>query len=315
MTADLRTLDAHQSPTSAGGPPIPDPELATVAVAAPGDGPGYWAGAPSAVYAEGVYYLAYRLRRPVGSGRGYANVIARSDDGLRFEPICTLDRDDFDADSLERPALVAVPGGGWRIYVSCATPGTAHWRVDLLEADDPSGFTASRRRTVLPGNEAIAVKDPVIRYDGSSWHLWASCHPLDVPTETDRMVSDYATSVDGVDWTWHGTALRGRRQTWDSRGTRIASVLVDGAAVIAYYDGRASAGENWEERTGIAVGVGYDAFTGIGETATAVSPYGSGCLRYVDVVDLPGGARRLYFEASRPDGAHDLMTQHFPPGR
>ena len=91
------------------------------------------------MFVDGVYYLAYRLRRPLGEGRGYANVIARSDDGERFEPIAVLEREAFGAESLERPALVPLPNGRWRLYVSCATPGTLHWRVDALDAD------ASRR--------------------------------------------------------------------------------------------------------------------------------------------------------------------------
>ncbi len=33
---------------------------------------------------DGTFWLAYRLRRPVGVGRGYANVVARSDDGERL---------------------------------------------------------------------------------------------------------------------------------------------------------------------------------------------------------------------------------------
>ena len=50
----------------------------------PGAGPGYWAGAPSAVLTEEGIYLAYRLRRPLGNGRGYAVAVARSADGVRF---------------------------------------------------------------------------------------------------------------------------------------------------------------------------------------------------------------------------------------
>src|SRR5471032_1440500 len=50
----------------------------SVVVRAPRPGDGYWAGRPSAVHADGAFYLAYRLRRPVGAGRGYANVVARS---------------------------------------------------------------------------------------------------------------------------------------------------------------------------------------------------------------------------------------------
>src|SRR5215468_5030100 len=92
-------------------------------VGPPSRGPGNWAGAPSAVCAGDVVWLAYRLRRPDAEGRGYANVIARSEDGVRFEEVARLTSDEFGAASLERPALVMRPGGGWRIYVSCATHG------------------------------------------------------------------------------------------------------------------------------------------------------------------------------------------------
>jgi hypothetical protein len=130
---------------------VPDPASVEVAVAAPGQGPGYWAGGPCAVLDDdGSIVLAYRLRRPVGLGRGYANVVARSTNGVDFESICVLERDSFDAESLERPWIVRKPDGGWRIYVSAATPGTKHWRVDVIDADDPSSFDASNARTVLP---------------------------------------------------------------------------------------------------------------------------------------------------------------------
>src|SRR5690606_28026302 len=51
---------------------LPDPARSAVAIPPPGDGPGHWSGAPSAVLADGEIYLAFRLRRPVGKGRGYA---------------------------------------------------------------------------------------------------------------------------------------------------------------------------------------------------------------------------------------------------
>ncbi len=74
-------------------------------------GEGHWAGAPSAVAGDGWIHLAYRLRRPVGEGRGYAVVIARSRDGERFETLATITREEMDAESLERPALVRLPQG------------------------------------------------------------------------------------------------------------------------------------------------------------------------------------------------------------
>ena len=133
--------------------------------------PGSWAGGPSAQLVDGTWWLAYRLRRPVGEGRGFANVVARSDDGVRFTFVVGLGKDAFGAESLERPALVHTPDGRWRVYVSCATPGTKHWRVDLVEAATVEGLATATPRTVLPGSDTEAVKDPVLRHDGRQWHL------------------------------------------------------------------------------------------------------------------------------------------------
>ena len=49
-------------------------------------------------------------------------------------------------ESLERPALVRTPEGRWRLYLSCATFGTKHWRVEMTEAAHPGEFDAGRRR-------------------------------------------------------------------------------------------------------------------------------------------------------------------------
>ena len=292
---------------------LPRLEKSSVVVTPPGAGPGYWAGAPSAVLTEEGIYLAYRLRRPLGNGRGYAVAVARSADGVRFETVATIRRESMHAESLERPCLVRTPAGRWRLYLSCATPGTKHWRVELLEAGDPSRFDVRERLVVLPGDAKTGVKDPVIRHRGGGWHLWASCHPLADPAEADQMVTEYATSDDGLDWVWHGTALSGRSGLWDARGTRVSAVCyadtTAGAMIAAFYDGRASAVENFEERTGIATGAEPAALDAIGTTAAAESPYAGRGLRYLDILPLGDGRHRLYYEMTRPDGAHELRTE------
>ena len=288
---------------------LPRPAGSAVVVAPPGAGAGYWAGAPSAALGDDGIYLAYRLRRPLAAGRGYAVAVARSADGVRFETLITIHREQVGADSLERPGLVRDRAGRWRLYLSCASPGTKHWRVELLEAEHPAEFDASRRVVVLPGDAKTGVKDPVICRQNGGWQLWACTHPLAEPEEADQMVTEYATSSDGLDWTWQGTALSGRPGCWDSRGTRVSAVVQTGDALIAFYDGRASAAENYEERTGVATGTEPAALSALGAGPAAESPYAGRGLRYLDVLALPGGSHRLYYEMTRPDGAHDLRTE------
>ena len=234
--------------------PLPSLDRSRVIVEPPEGGAGNWAGAPSACLVDGVVHLAYRMRAPVGKGRGYAVVVARAIDGERLETLCVIESRQLDAESLERPALLRTPDGRWRLYLSCATTGTKHWRIELLEADDPRDFDPRTAKVVLPGDENVGVKDPVIVHEDGRWHLWASCHPLADPDEADQMVTEYATSDDGVDWTWQGTALDRTPGRWDSRGVRVSAVIAAGGRTVACYDGRASAAENCEERTGIAIG-------------------------------------------------------------
>ncbi len=282
--------------------PVPRPDGYAVAVPAPGTGPGNWVGAPSAVQDDdGGFVVAYRLR--TADQRGSATVVAHTPDGEHLTTVARLDKDRLGAESLERPALVRTASGRWRLYVSCATPGSKHWRIDVLEADDPTGLADAEARTVFPGDEVTGVKDPVIRSDDHRWEAWICCHPLDVVDDEDRMTTRHATSADGLDWTWGEVSMTGRPGAWDARGARVTAVLPDGSAA---YDGRATKEENFSERTGWA-------FPGT-EPGTLVAG-GDAPLsdaRYLEVVPLAAGGYRLYYEAPLPDGSHELRTQVVP---
>jgi hypothetical protein len=247
----------------------------------------------------------------VNQGRGYANVVAHSDDGLHFQTVATVYASSFDSASLERPALIRRPDGGWRLYVSCSTPGSKHWWVEAI--DTPAGGTAAdlvtgRRTVVLPGSATSAWKDVVVTREGPLWRMWACEHLLDLgEAEADRMRSMFGTSTDGLNWTFDGVALGPTAQSWDSRGVRITSAWEADGKWIASYDGRASAAENWFERTGFAVGATPDEFAPV---AGPLDRDGR-TLRYVTVARLPGGLR-LFFEAARADGANDLRTTFVP---
>jgi hypothetical protein len=281
------------------GFPLPGSGRPAVCAAAPGTGTGFWAGSPGAALdPDGGIVLAYRVRTGVRPEDGAQTIVARSDDGETFTTVATLDKSRFGAMSMERPSIVRTDEGRWRLYVCCATPGSKHWWIGLLEADDPEQLAEADDRTVFPGDEAVAVKDPIVRRAGGGWEAWICCHPLDEPDEEDRMTSAYATSPDGLTWEWHGTVLEPRPGTWDARGARLTAVLPDGRAA---YDGRATREENWFERTGLARLVD-GRFEQVGDEPVSDA-------RYLEVLALPEGGYRIYYEAPLPDESHELRTE------
>jgi hypothetical protein len=280
--------------------PLPGSARAVVAAHPPGSGEGFWAGSSSAVLDDdGTFAIAYRVRTG-HAGRG-ANVVARSEDGERLTTVAEIGQTRFGAQSLERPALVRTDEGRWRLYVCPAAPAPSkHWWIDVLEADDLADLPTAEARTVFPGDERTGVKDPLVqRTPDGGWQAWICCHPLDEPDEEDRMTTAYATSRDGLEWAWHGTVLAPRPGTWDARGARVTAVLPDGRAT---YDGRATKEENWFERTGLARNVGDGRLEQTGDDAVSVA-------RYLDVLPLPGGGYRIWYEWPLDDGSHELRTE------
>jgi hypothetical protein len=259
-------------------------------------GSGNWIGAASALVHDDTIYLAYRDRHPVDKGRGNRAYVARSpiDDGIRFDTLCVIDKDDVDAESLERPALDVTPDGDWDLYLSCATFNSKHWRIERLRAGRPEDFSAKTRETVFPGSRSFGIKDPVLLRD-EDLRIWATLHPL---TEGDEN-ADKMISVDAVGCK---TVMVPEPGTWYSRGTRITAVVGE----YAYFDGRASAAQNYEERTGIAR---WNGSRYVPEAGPVSSPFGGGALRYVSAISLPDGALRLYYESATKYGSHELRTE------
>jgi hypothetical protein len=283
--------------------PLPGSARSELAAPAPGDGPQHWAGSSSAALDDdGSFVVAYRVR--VTANDYAATVIGRSEDGANLETVVTLDKDRFGAWSIERPALVRTEDGRWRLYVCPATPNSKHWWIAVLEADEPEGFADADARTVFPGDDQTAVKDPIVQRVDGGWRAWICCHPLDEPDEEDRMTTAYATSADGLEWEWHGTALAPRPGRWDARGARVSTVLPDGRAA---YDGRATKDENWFERTGLA-GPAGEPGTLVQTNDAPVSH-----VRYLDVLPLPGGGYRIWYEAPLPGESHELRTELVEP--
>jgi hypothetical protein len=288
--------------------PLPGTGSGPVAVVAPapGAGPGYWTGGSSAVLDDdGTIVVAYRQRN--GHDGRDQTVVARSGDGEHYTTVCAFDGTRFGGRWMERPALVKVGPHRWRMWVCMGSPiddpSSKRWWIELLEADDPAAFAGAPVLPGFPGDELTAVKDPYVRFVDGRYHAWICCHLLDIPGAEDRMNTAYATSDDGITWKWHGTVLSGRPGEWDARGARLTTVLPDGRAA---YDGRATAEENWFERSGISAPAGSDG------ALAAVPGTPVTDVRYLDALPLPDGGYRIFYEARLSDESHELRTEVVP---
>lgn len=295
--------------------------------------PGYWAGCPAVWYEAGRqrFWLSYRQRRPRGAApdRGWRCALAVSSDGVVFDDVWEICKEELATASMERFSLIPVPGGRYQLYISYVDPADSRWRIDVLEAADPAGFAARSARPVLTaaGTGTEGVKDPCVLRIGPATYVFASFAAARSFTAEQRQrahrtadiyntgvtthPTGLATSLDGVSFDWHGTVLD-TGQRWDAYQSRLTCVIPVGAGYLGLYDGSASARENYEERCGVAVSgdlwhwqrltTGRPWLTG---------PYGSGATRYLDAV-LLDSQWWIYYEMTRADGAHDLRLLRVP---
>ncbi|MGD9498158.1 MAG: hypothetical protein AB7Y46_17790, partial [Armatimonadota bacterium] len=306
-----------------------------VTVRAPLDaGPGWWAGAPSALYDEqsGRFYLYYRLRKPRELGRGVECRIAASEDGIAFDDIWQMGKEQLDSPSVEKSCIFRAPDGSWRLYISYVDPQTNMWRIDGMVAEAPDKFDPAQRTPMLVPDELglEGVKDPAVYRIGPMYYMIVSYAPAAAASEEEKHGSadvyntgivkshtGLATSGCGLHWRWQGDILSPPETGWDSYCTRIGSVLYRPPVFIGFYDGSASVAENYDEKAGLAVS--YDLRHW--ERATRWAPFVTsphGCIRYIEVVP-DADALYYYYVWTRADGSHEQRVSRVEgcgaPGR
>ena len=283
-------------------------------VTAPATGP---AGPSAVLDGDGTFWLAYRLRRPLGAGRGLRQ--RRGPVGRR-RPLrdgAVLDREEFGCDSLERPALVAV---GRRDLAALR---------ELRHAGDPAtgGSTSStpttrpvrRRRRPAPCSRAtrtVGVKDPVIKVDRRP-----VAHVAVLPSA--RPPRRHRPHVDPLRhqrrrarvgrctaWPWPARPGPGTNgapgwPTWSSGTAAGWPTTTAGPARrrtprSAPASPSATPRVRWPPTEGCVGAVAR-------RPGFAALPVGGG--------RCPTVGTRLFYETSRRDGAHDLRTEYVPPAR
>jgi hypothetical protein len=288
------------------------------------DGPGWWAGAPTATF------------DPREQGRGIECRIAASENGVVFHDIWALPKGTLRALSIERSALLRGLDGVWRLYIGYAHPADGRWRIGLLEAQEPDRFDIAQLVPVLTAEDVggEGVKDPNVFQIGQMVYMLASYATTEAALSPEEMARRHATgdiystgltlsrtgaaiSGDGRHFQWLGDvspqaptnrsgAVNG---TWDAYCQRIGALLpLESGGFLAFYDGSASVAENYEEKTGLAITFDLKTYHSLSPQSPAlVSPHATRSLRYVDVLPV-GHELFYYYELARPDGAHELRV-------
>lgn len=294
--------------------------------------PGYWVGCPGVLYEPDKqrFLLTYRQRRPKdsNSGRGWRCAVAASADGIHFDDIWEVHKDELAAPSMERFSLIKAPGG-YRLYISYVDPADRRWRIDVMEAAEPASFSIKSARSALTANKTgtEGVKDPYVLRIGPVTYMFASFAAPQAFTAQQReqahrtgdiynagvttFPTGLATSLDGIGFRWHGTVL-GVGDGWDRYQARLSCVVPIGPGYVGFYDGSAGVRQNYEERCGIAASGDLWHWQRLTvEEPWIVSPHGTGSVRYLDALTMDG-EWWLYYEVARPDGAHELRVQQLP---
>ena len=243
---------------------------------------------------------------------------------MRFSVIWTATNDQLQSESIEGGALLRGHDGRFRLYVSHLDRSARRWVISLLEADDPESFDLAARRVVFQGDDADSegVKDPYVAIVDGSYHMFVHYAPRGLlragateeelhatgnvfATEAGRGSTGLAVSDDGVHFRWQGDVLP-PGDGWDRKLTRVDTMLHQPPIYLLFYSGRAGVEETYEDRTGIAVSLDLRRLHKLTEESPLLaSPWGTGSLRYMDVVQVEDEVF-VYYECARADGSHEL---------
>jgi len=296
-------------------PPVPDPKDYITVLEPERDEPDWWAGAPSVCLDdEGNVWMAARLREaysPRGK-RGYAIWIGRSEDGIRFEHVKTIRREEVGTVSFERPSLLRDPiTGKFKLYYCRAgEPEPCGWYIGKFDdVDDPSQFDPSTARPVLRFDDpSWGVKDPFIINIGGLYHMFVIGYGINGHR---RELPYLAVSIDGERWEFRSTPLL-PSHGWHNFFTRPSCLLpMPGGVWVLYYEG--SNAEWFDPPYNIAIGMAVSTDGGrsfvdltpespIMETAT---PGRYRTARYMDYLALEDRVL-FYYEAFRENDSAEV---------
>ncbi len=321
------TSRAKESASTHVSVPKPDPALAAITakfsdydvILRPDeDKPEWWAGAPSVVHDNGVFWLAARMRTQESTRglRGYEIRILRSEDGVNFDSVHRIKRDEVPIPGFERPALLKDPATGKFKLYACGPFGDQPWNIIKFEdVDSPDQFDPKTARTVIApfdkGYErdqiVIEYKDPVIIHAQGAYH----CYVIGYMRRNERIY--HFSSDDGESWQAVGNPYNSIMELagWHDFFIRPSAVLPLGMGYLFVYEGSKT---DWYDPV-------YYVCTGLGFTfdlhhITDLTPNGPlavsttpsehfATFRYSAWLDM-GQEIWVYAEVSCPNDTHEI---------
>lgn len=252
--------------------------------------------------------------------------------------------------SYEGTALHQNADGGWELYISSEKertypsplegyqkPGTGVWSIDRLTGAVPDAFEGHELTPVLVNDTRpgyLHVKDPVVFdwRDGATALIFCS-HPFSWSSSNSGLA---LRSAGGASFAVHSWEMVSRGPAWDVAATRItgrAAIPQVGLfanqppASLYFYDGaeclrsheenvaavRRPRGYSCEEISGAFVGLDdeFPAMQRLSELRPLfVSPWGTGCSRYIDVLQTEDGWLAAW-QQGQADGSQPLVGHFF----
>jgi hypothetical protein len=261
-----------------------------------------------------------------------------------------LDMEDRWVLSIEGSALHWTPGGGVELFVSSEKdgvgyppgfedyikPSTGVWSIDRLAAASIDALPAAPRETILASEDPrfLHVKDPFVHATPAGDLVLLFCtHPYCWTSSNTayairrRGRSSFEPPVfeffpRGTTWDvaiTRGTCVLDVPPVGALAGRKVSLLFYDGGECVRDHDEHRHAvhrarGHSCEELGGAAYLLDGD-FTRITRLSAHrplfVSPHGTGCSRYVDVLAAPEGFYATW-QQSQPDGSQPLVMNFLP---
>lgn len=284
----------------------------------------YWAGAPSVVQDEnGIFWMAARMRSPEHPRglRGYEIRILRSEDGIKFEKVHRIGREEVPIPGFERPSLLIDPDTKKFKLYACGPWNKGPWSIIKFDdADDPTKFIPSSAKPVIQAPERMyprdvsvhEYKDPYIIYAQGKYH----CYVIGYIRKNERIF--HYSSKDGEYWQPVGDVNQPVMDLsgWHNFFIRPASVLPLGIGYLFIYEGSSTQWYDPVYNIGTGFGFTFDLQNIVDLTvdspiAISTTPGDFFTWRYSDW-HWVNGEIWIYAEVSKENNSHEVRLFRIP---